>query len=416
LIVYLAAQLVPVESLPCADGAVAVRNGRLVHVGPRARVLSAVGPGAEVRDLGSVALVPGLVNCHTHLELSWAGDEVPPPANYVRWLRGLLRRRPTIERERAASAAVHAIRRSIARGTVAVGDIANELWIAALVADSGLHGVLFHELLDTRPAAADRLIAAAESRVALAADHPALRAARDRLRVVLTAHAPHTASEPLLRGLAARAERRAEPLSMHVAESAPECELLRSGGGPLAELFDEREFRDADWTAPGRGPVEQLDHVGALSRRLLAVHCVRVSAADRALLRDAGATVVACPRSNERLGVGQPPLAELRRDGVRLALGTDSLASAPDLDMFGEMAALHRLHPELEPDAILRMATLEGARALGVDDRLGSIEPGKLARLVAVALPRADADPLAAVCDSPQRVDPLEQAAWTAPA
>ena len=117
-----------------------------------------------------------------------------------------------------------------------------------------------------------------------------------------------------------------------------------------------------------------------------------------------------CPRSNERLGVGTAPIPELLGEGIPVALGTDSLASSPDLDLFAEMAALSRLHPRLAPAAVLRMATLNGATALGLDDRLGSIETGKLARLVVVPLEANDEEPLRTLCSSPATVYPLDRA------
>ena len=416
MLVYLAAQLLPVVSPPLPGGAVAVDSGRIVACGLRDRVLAAAGEEAQVRDLGQVVLMPGLVNCHTHLELSWAADEPAPPENYVAWLRRLLELRPSVSPERERAAALRTLDRLVAGGTVAVGDVANETWIAPMMAESGLYGTIFHEVLGTRPAAVEEVLEAADTRLAHVRRLDAVRSAAHRLQLVPSPHAPHTVSEPLLRALARRARASDRPLSIHVAESEAETILLRDGDGPLAALFDERGFRDADWRAPGRTPVEQLHRAGALFSRTLAVHCVRVGATDRALLSAAGVTVVACPRSNERLGVGQPPLAELLRDGVRVALGTDSLASAPDIDLFAEMAALRRLHTGISSEAVVRMATLEGARALGLADRLGSIQPGHLARLVAVPLSQPDTDPLDAVCAGPACVHPLERSPWTAPA
>ncbi|HKQ62283.1 MAG TPA: amidohydrolase family protein, partial [Candidatus Polarisedimenticolaceae bacterium] len=165
---------------------------------------------------------------------------------------------------------------------------------------------------------------------------------------------------------------------------------------------------DEAWTAPGLTPVGYLDRLGVLSARTLAVHAVRLDAADRGRLQTRGVTVVACPRSNERLGVGTAPVAQLLEEGVPVALGTDSLASAPDLDPFAELAALRRIH-RIPPIAALRVATLNGARALGLGAELGSIEPGKLARLAVVPV-EAGQDPLETLCAVPPRVHPLERA------
>jgi cytosine/adenosine deaminase-related metal-dependent hydrolase len=192
--------------------------------------------------------------------------------------------------------------------------------------------------------------------------------------------------------------------------------LLQDGSGPLAALFDERGFRGPEWRPPGLTPVEHLDRLGVLSSLTLAVHCVHLRRGDHSLLQARRATVVVCARSNERLGVGSAPLLELLREGVPVALGTDSLASSPDLDLFAEIVALRRIYPSLKPAAILRMATVNGARALGLADRLGTIEAGKLAQLLVVPLADDEDDPLEAVCSNPSEVFRLDEAPWRAAA
>jgi cytosine/adenosine deaminase-related metal-dependent hydrolase len=172
----------------------------------------------------------------------------------------------------------------------------------------------------------------------------------------------------------------------------------------------ERGGWDDAWTPPGQTPVELLDRLGLLSDRTLAIHCVQLSQRDHARLQARRVTVVTCPRSNRYTGAGVAPVPRLLADGVPVALGTDSLASAPDLDLFAEIAALRREHPRISPATALRMATLAGAAALGLADRLGTIAPGKLARLAVVALPATEADPLEVVCSEPASVWPLEGA------
>jgi cytosine/adenosine deaminase-related metal-dependent hydrolase len=244
----------------------------------------------------------------------------------------------------------------------------------------------------------------------LAADDD-VAAAGDRLCLALTPHAPHTTSTPLLRALAGRAAASDEPLSIHVSESQAEVALLNDGSGKLAELFRERAFAGDDWSPPGRSPLEHLKRLGALSARTLAVHCVHLDQPDHSILQSTRATVVTCPRSNAALGVGTAPIPELMRQGIPVALGTDSLASAPDLDMFAEMCALRHEHPDLSPAAILRMATLNGARALGLADRLGSIEVGKLAELIVVPFSGETESPFDVLCAHPDRVVRLDRAA-----
>jgi 5-methylthioadenosine/S-adenosylhomocysteine deaminase len=408
MLIYRAAWICPVASRPVRNGAVAVADGRIVAVGEADAVAEAVGDDAEVRDLGAVAIVPGLVNAHVHLELSWAADQDLPGGDYMTWLRALLDRRPSVDEADAARSAADAAGGMLARGTVAVGDVANETWAMPLVADAGFHGVLFHEIYSRRADDAEEEIGRAVARLGAVANDPAVASASDRLVVALTPHAPHTTSEPLLRALAGRANASDEPLTIHVAESDAETAMLRDGSGPLPELFRERGGWDDTWQPPGVSPVEFLDRLGVLGPRTLAVHCVQLGRQDHSRLQSRGVRVVTCPRSNAFLGVGEAPVPELLREGVPVALGTDSLASAPDLDLFAEMEALRRVHPTLSPAAVLRIATLNGAAALGIDDRLGSLEPGKLAALVAVGLGPDDEDPLGAVVSRPDEVELLD--------
>jgi cytosine/adenosine deaminase-related metal-dependent hydrolase len=412
MLVYLARHLLPVSSPPVENGAVAVADGRVVAAGERAVVLQRAGADAELRDLGNVALVPGLVNSHTHLELSWLAGRLPPGDDYVVWLRRLLELRGDEDPATAAVSAKQALRTVIDRGTVAVGDVANHSWIVPILARSGLHGIAFHELLGFKAGDAEQLLSDAAGVLERLEADDDLRGAKERIRVALTAHAPHTSSAPLLRGSAGDAAASGNPLTIHVAESTAETELLFDGSGPLAELYDERGFWEASWKPPGLSPVEYLDRLGVLSPRTLAVHCVQLRPGDHSRLQARGVTVITCPRSNRWLGLGKCPVFELLREGIPVALGTDSLASAPDLDLFAEMQAVKLEQPSLSPAAILRMATLNGATALGIGDRLGAIEPGKLAKLVVVPLQSEETPPLEAVCSNPPVVFGLADAPW----
>jgi len=413
MLFFTASHVFPVVRPPVRDGAIAVDGGRIVAVGPREELLSRVGDGDEVRALGSAAVLPGLINAHCHLELSWMERDRPPGGDYTTWVRGFLERRAAEEPATAEQAAETALQRMAARGTVALGDVGNDVWVVPLLVRSTLEGVAFCEVFSPLAADAERLTLEAAKRLERVSARPDVRDASGRWKLVLTPHAPHTTSEPLLRALAGRAAAAAQPLSIHVAESEAEIAMLRNGSGPLPELFRERGLWDERWHAPGHTPVEYLDRLGVLGARSLLVHCVKLSKGDRSKLQSRHVTVVTCPRSNEWIGVGTAPVPALLGEGIPVALGTDSLASSPSVDLFEEMAALRRVHPRLAPAAVLRMATLNGAVALGLADRLGSLEPGKLARAVVVPLdPERDA--LEQICSVPETVHALDAAPFEA--
>ena len=412
MLVYTARYLLPVSSPLVREGAVAIDAERIVLAGPRTEVLESVGDAAEIRDLGEAVLLPGLINAHTHLELSWLGNDPMPAGDYTAWLAELLKRRDGADIDVARSAAEESLRQMSDRGTVAVADVANDAWIAPLIARSAMHGIVFRELYGLYAEGAEAALEqAAQSLETWGAD-PDVAAAGDRVRIALTPHAPHTTSTPLLRALAGRSAACGDPLTIHVAESKAEVELLRDGSGPLVELYRERDFWDPQWQPPAATPVGHLHRLGFFSPRTLAVHCVHLDGQDHSLLQAGRATVVTCPRSNRWLGVGIAPIPRLLKEGVPVALGTDSLASNEDLDLFAEMAALRESHPALAPAAILRMATLNGARALGIEDRLGSIEAGKLALVNVVPLTEPEQKPFEAVCSNPADVYRLADAPW----
>lgn len=410
MLVYTARHVLPITSPPLRDGAVAVEDGRIVSRGPRREILAELGDRAEIRDLGDAVLLPGLINAHTHLELAWMAAEPMPAGDYLDWLRELVRLRDTEDEAVARSAAEKAIAAATARGTVAVGDVGQRPWMPGLLARSRLWAVVFHELLGFRAQDSEALL----ERVARRLDEMEAETTEchGRVRVALTPHAPHTTSAPLLKALAGRAATTGSPLSVHVAESEVETAFLRGGGEEFRAFLAERGVWDEGWKPPGLSPVDYLDRLHVLSPRTLAVHCVHLGQRDVSRLQARGATVVTCPRSNERLGVGRTPVPKLLGEGIPVALGTDSMASAPDPDLFAEIAALLQQHPGISPPAALRMATVNGAGVLGFGDRLGSIEPAKNAALIVVPLPRPDDDPWEALVSSPEAVLGLDAAPW----
>lgn len=372
---YRARWLAPIASPPLKDGWVDVDGGVIRAVGAAADA----GSDAADRevDLGSVCVLPGLVNAHTHLELSGQRSAVPPARSMPAWAAALMRNlqeEPPGAEQAAIVAAVAELRRA---GTALVGDVTNTLASLAALEAGPVEAVVFHELLgfDVAGAAA----AAAAERL----DRLVSERGDERVRVRPAAHAPYSVSPALFRALAAVAG----PRSVHLAESREECEFLRAGTGAWREILDARGRWDPEWRPPGSGPVAYLDALGWLRDDSLLVHGVQLQPDEIRRVARSGATIVTCPRSNAWTGAGVPPVRAFYAAGASVAVGTDSLASAPDLNTFAELAEVRRLAPEVPARRILRSGTLDGAAALGRGRTHGAIEPSRRAALIAVETP-----------------------------
>ena len=381
MIRYHAAWILPIGEPPIRDGWLAVDRGRVVALGSAGRRV--LDDGAREVDLGEVAILPGLVNAHTHLELSYLRDEVPPASEFVTWIRGVMAARRLHPDPRDAGileAVDRALVEAVAFGTAIVGDISNTLVSFEPLTRSELAAVVFYELIRFNAADPAAFVEQASREIDLLVP-------TDRVRASLAAHAPYSVAPLVLRAIRQEIDRRPfAPCSIHLSESAEEIEFIRTGQGPWRALLEDVGAWDPSWLPPGGSPVQFLDESGFLDARVLAVHGVQMTTADLDRLVARGSTLVTCPRSNGHTGAGAPPIEDFYNYGVNVAVGTDSLASAPDLNVFAELATLRALAPTVSAGALLDSATRQGARALGFDGDYGTIEPGKLARLLAVTI------------------------------
>lgn len=377
--------VLPVSEPPIRHGAVAVREGRVVEVGPAADLASRW-MDDPVESLDGCIVAPGLVNAHTHLALSVLGGMLPPGPLHP-WLRPITRAILGLSHDEfGVSSAVGALE-CLLHGTTVAGDISYGAETPVACEQTGLAGVFFWEVLGLHPHELDDSLSRRGYPLTPEAGPPG--AVDDlRIRPGLSPHAPYSSGPQLLRETSRRARSAGVPLAIHVAESAEEVELFRDGEGPFVA---QAERLAHGFEAPAASPVEYLASLGVLDDALC-VHAVHVSAGDMRLLADRARGVVLCPRSNRYLENGDPPVAALRAAGVRLALGTDSSASNADLNLFAEACALRALDPTIPADELLRMVTLSGAELLGVADAFGSLREGAQADLVAVRTSAGGAD------------------------
>jgi len=309
---------VPIAGRPIRDGWVAIDAGRISGVGQDAP------SSRDDRDLGRVAIMPGLVNAHTHLELSHLQEHVPPSADFVSWIRAVVasrRRDSDPHASHIVDGVQNGIDEALRFGTAVVGDISNTLVPVALLARSPLAAVVFYELIRFNAPDPTGFVNQALSQVS------ALPSS-DRVRISLAAHAPYSVSPLVFRAIRETVDRHVHgAYSVHLSESAAEVEFIENGSGPWRSFLEDVGAWNPEWRPHGGSPVEYVDACGFLSANAVVVHGVQMSAPDLVRLASHDATLVTCPRSNVRTGAGIPPVAEFYQSGVRIAIGTDSLAS-----------------------------------------------------------------------------------------
>jgi cytosine/adenosine deaminase-related metal-dependent hydrolase len=375
--IYAASYVLPISSPPIEGGAVAVEHGVIVAVGKLADLRGAY--RAPITDLPGCAIVPGLVNAHTHLELThfpaWKVRKELDylPKTYLEWIQQVVKIRRALQPGELELSVHEGLRMCIESGTTAVGEILTDFSMAPLYATAPLIGRLFLEALGHEPLQCAALVRRMET---------ALEEIREGgFQRGISPHTPHTACAELLKDCHRLAQRFGVPKAIHLSETAEEAAFMHDSSGPIASIL----FPMARWDAYLPHPMRTtstayLDGLGLLDASTLAVHAVHVTPADVAVLKSRGVTVVLCPRSNDRLFVGSAPHRLLKSAGLPLALGTDSLASNDSLSLLDEMRFLKQLAPDVfTPEELWTMATLGGAKALGLSEFAGTLQAGKRA-------------------------------------
>ena len=381
--IYSARWVLPVSASPIEDGAVAVEGQRIAGVGRRAEIVERF-PEARHEALGEAAILPGLINTHTHLELTamrgYLEDEEP---DFFAWLRKLTFARLNLMtaddlRVSATWGACEAVR----AGITCVGDASDSAAISMqALRDVGMRGVVYQESFGPDP----KLVA--ENFDKLKAKVQELRAIESELvRAGVSPHAPYTVCGPQLELIADLAQSEHFPLMMHAAESQAEALLLREGCGAFADGFAKRSI---EWHAPRLSPIQYLKQVGILGTRPLLAHCIRVDDADIQTLRDTRSKVAHCPKSNAKLGHGRAPFAKFVKAGVTVGLGSDSVASNNTCDLLEEArfaTLLARSDAQISANQAFESATISGAHCFELDDQIGQLREGYQADLTAVSL------------------------------
>ncbi len=380
----------PVSAKPIPNGMVGIEGERIAAVGDHVAA-------DTVEDLGDTAILPGLVNAHTHLEFSDLAKPLGEPGiGFADWIR-LIRRESLEVRIQVVK---KGITECVRRGTTTIGEIAQGDFPASEMEKENMpaDGTAFLELIAPTP----QRVAAAMDIVQKHLDPKYI----PNWECGFSPHAPYSVHLDLLEKIVELSVRRQFPLAMHLAESREEIQWLEEKNGPLKDLLIDLGVYDPAAASHCSRPLDYLEML-AVASRVLIIHGNYLSRDEIGLLADHAETmaVVYCPRTHRYFGHDRYPLERMLRAGVTVCLGTDSRATSPDLDLLAEIRLVARLYPELNPQMVLQLGTLHGAKALGRDNEIGSLQAGKYANLAIVPLPkRKSAGPYDLLFDSDKPV------------
>jgi len=386
---YCARWVAPISSPVIEEGAVVVADTRIAAVGPRSELMIRF-PEAQVREFGNAIIIPGLINAHTHLELTvMRGFLEREEHDFFAWLRKLTLARLALDADDLLHSATAGAIEAARAGVTCVADASDSAKESMQALRSvGLRGIVYQESFGPDPQLATENFTKLQGKV------ERLRALETSLvRAGVSPHSPYTVSAPQLRLISAFALQEHLPLMMHAAESQAEYRLLKEGKGTFADNLRQRGI---EWEAPGMSPVQFLAEQGVLETKPLLAHCITVDDADLSILRTARTGIAHCPKSNAKLGHGHAPYAKFLAHGLNVGIGSDSVASNNTCDILEEArfaTLLSRALSTTEVDyaqataeAALFTATLGGAQALGIEQQTGALSEGLQADLAVIGL------------------------------
>ena len=379
--------ILPITSEPIEDGAIAIDGSTIAAIGPLSELKRAY-PAAQIDNFGEAAILPGFVNCHSHLEItSMRGALDDVEHDFTAWLLKLTAMRGELSDEEIGRAALDGALEGARAGVTCFGDIGRygKAGLAALKA-VGLRGILFQET-DFSPnnKNADDDFEKLRDKFLLLRENES-----DLVKIGLSPHSPYTVSRSLFERITDFAIAEDVRISIHAAESWDENEFMTNGGGFFREHYEKF---GVEWESPGCSSIEYLGRIGVLRVKPLLAHCITVSEGDIELIALSGSRIAHCPKSNAKFGHGYAPFEAFLDTGIAVGLGSDSVASNNTCDMleesrFASLAARNRVGSSrfITAGEMLETATLGGAKALGLSDQIGSLEPGKQADVAVVTL------------------------------
>lgn len=309
------------------------------------------------KDLGCGVVIPSLVNCHTHLELSALKNSISFNSGFQKWVQNLIKQRDILSSNDIDKGIKNGIEEIIESGTLSIGEISSLFRSEVLLKESVLTGVYFKEYLGNNPEISK-----------ISNIYP--------ISTSYAGHAPHTTSPSLLKKIKSESSLKKLPFSIHLSESETEIEFITTGKGDWANFLSSRNIDFANWPVPEKSPVKYLSKLKILDKNTLCVHLTYADKNDFQILKDSESSICLCLRSNLNLHNRLPDLKTIDEMNIDFCLGTDSLASCDSLSIFDEMSFLSENYNFISPKKIFESGTINGAKAIGFDKTHGTLRPG----------------------------------------
>ncbi|MFH1563343.1 MAG: amidohydrolase family protein [Nitrospirota bacterium] len=374
--------IVPIITPAIRNGIIYIKDGVIIQCDEISKISCR---DKSVVELKNVCLLPGFVNAHTHLELTNLKDKIPYKDSFIQWIRDIVEVKKTWNKKDYIDSLKLSIKQLIASGTTTVADITTTGLSPQVLSDSNLRCRIYKEITGFKSELISQIMAGLNEY--LSKSHPT-----NLIDFGLAPHAPYSVNPQLFIKIDKLAKTYNLPMSIHIAEAKEELELLMKGEGECVSLlkelgvWEDNWIQRIRWIPPKLTPVKYLDSLGILNSNLIGVHLNYITNEEIEILKEKRVGVVHCPKSHKFFQREDFPIQKLIDKGILVALGTDSLASNDSLSMLEEMKEIKRRY-NLSGEGILKLATINGAKALDLDDRIGSLQPGKKADIIGIKLP-----------------------------
>lgn len=369
--------ILPIITPPIRNGAIYIKDGVIIECGAYSKIS---GLDKRVMELKNVCLLPGFVNAHTHLELTSLKDKIPYRGSFIQWIREIIEAKKDWNEKNYIDSLKLGIKQLITSGATTVADITTSGLSPQVLSTSNLRCRIYKEITGFKSAMISQVIASLKQY--LSNFQPT-----NLIDFGLAPHSPYSVNPKLLIELSNLANNNNLSLSIHIAEAKEEIEFLMKGRGDAVNLLKELNVWDNSWKPQGLTPVKYLNSLNILNSNIIGVHLNYIDDEEIAILKEKRVGVVHCPKSHKFFKREDFPIQKLINKGIIVALGTDSLASNDTLSMLEEMKELKKRYKNLSAETILKLATINGAKVLKLDDKIGTLQSDKKADIIGISIP-----------------------------